>query len=270
MGVGGCSRGGVRKGPGGGRVGVEDKLLDGHDLLAVAELLQLAKERLDLLDEGLPLCALQLTENFLCPGVSTEHQKKFTEELLTDDIVAILVAHQAEQRALAPIVGGGQRRDDVVTLTLFSELDALFDHVAGKLVLRVSEELRHDDLDHARPVLLVAILNDMLDNIVSELVGDEIGSASMKFGQNGFTVDLFTMFQHSLDDTAAVRVSSKSVHLAAEGVDDELHVLRRHTLDGLLNDMVTILVSHALQNMVLQLLHHGGLLVGKDVLEGLI
>lgn len=109
----------------------------------------------------------------------------------------------------------------------------------------------------------------MLDDIVAELVGNQVGGACMELGQNRFTVDLFTVFQHSLDDTAAVRVSCKSVDLTPEGVDDELDILRRHTFDGLLNDVIAILVPHALQNVVLQLLDHGGLLVGKDVLEGL-
>lgn len=62
----GCSRSGVRKMTGSGRVGVEDELLDSYDLLAVAELLQLAEQRLDLLDEGLSLSALELTKDLLC------------------------------------------------------------------------------------------------------------------------------------------------------------------------------------------------------------
>lgn len=69
--VGWRSRGGVRKRAGGRRVGVEDELLNGHNLFAVAELLQLAEQGLDLLNEGLSLLALQLPENLLCPGIST-------------------------------------------------------------------------------------------------------------------------------------------------------------------------------------------------------
>ena len=50
-------------------VRVEDELLDGHDLLAVAELLQLAQQRLDLVNQCLAVGALELTENFLCVGL---------------------------------------------------------------------------------------------------------------------------------------------------------------------------------------------------------
>lgn len=259
---------GVRKSTGGRRVRDEDELLDGHDLFAVAELLQLAEQGLDLLNEGLSLLALQLAKNLLCRELVLGI-RGCAVTVLTDDIVAILVTHQAEQRTLTPLVGRCQRGDDVVSLALLAELDTLLNHIAGELVLGVSKELRHHDLNHAGPILLLAVLNDMLDDVVSKLVGDEVGSASMKLSQNGFTVHLFAVLQHSLDDTAAIGVCSEAVNLAPEGVDDELDILRGHTLDSLLNDMVAILVSHALEDVVLQLLDHGGLLVGEDVLEGL-
>lgn len=269
MRVRGCGGGSVRQRTSGRRVGVEDELLDCHNLLAVAELLQLAQERLDLLDEGLPLCALQLTEDLFYKEVSMRCHAGAREEL-TDDIVSILVAHQAKQRALTPVVGGGQGGDDVVALALVAKLDAFLNHVTGKLVLGVGQKLRHDDLDHAITVLRIAILDDVLDHVVAELVGDEVGSAGMKFSQNGLTVDLLTVLQHALDDAAAVGVCSKAVDLASEGVDDELHILRGHTLDSLLDNVVAILVTHTLENVVLQLLDHSGLLIRENVLEGLL
>lgn len=45
---------------------VEDELLNGHNLLAVAEFLQLAQQRLDLLNQVLSLGAFQLAEYLLC------------------------------------------------------------------------------------------------------------------------------------------------------------------------------------------------------------
>ena len=65
MGVWRGGRGRVRQWTGCGRVWIKYELLDRDDLLAIAKLLQLAKHRLDLLNERLSLCALQLAENFL-------------------------------------------------------------------------------------------------------------------------------------------------------------------------------------------------------------
>lgn len=61
----------------------------------------------------------------------------------------------------------------------------------------------------------------------------------------------------------------QALHLAGEGIDDELYVLGRHPLDSLLHNVVTVLVFDASQNVLLELFHQGRLLVGKDVLQGL-
>jgi len=158
----------------------------------------------------------------------------------------------------------------VVTLTLLTELDTLFDNIASELVLRVCQELGHDNDDHAVAILLVTILNDMLDDIVTELIRDEVGCACMEFTKNRFTINFFAVLEHSLDNPATIRVSCKSVHLATERIDDELDIVRGHSLNRLLNNVVTVLVSNALQHMILQLFDHSGLLVSENVLEGLL
>lgn len=66
MGVRGGGRRGMRQRTSCGRVGVKNELLDGNNLFAVAEFLQLTKEGLDLFDEGFTLCIFQLTKDFLC------------------------------------------------------------------------------------------------------------------------------------------------------------------------------------------------------------
>lgn len=66
MGVRRSGRGGVRQGDGRRRVGVKNELLDGDNLFAIAELLQLAEKGLDLLDEGFTLDIFQLTQHFFC------------------------------------------------------------------------------------------------------------------------------------------------------------------------------------------------------------
>jgi hypothetical protein len=64
-----CSRRGVGHGHSGRAVWVKDKLFDGDDLLAIAELLKLTEEGLDLVNESFTLCLLELTENLFCGGL---------------------------------------------------------------------------------------------------------------------------------------------------------------------------------------------------------
>lgn len=63
MRVGGSGRGSVRQRHGRRGVWVENELFNGDNLLAVAELLQLAEKRLDLVNESFTLCLLELTED---------------------------------------------------------------------------------------------------------------------------------------------------------------------------------------------------------------
>jgi hypothetical protein len=68
--VGGGGRGSVGHGHGRRGVWVEDELFNSDNLLAVAELLQLAEKRLDLVNERFTLCLLELTEDLFFRGVS--------------------------------------------------------------------------------------------------------------------------------------------------------------------------------------------------------
>jgi hypothetical protein len=50
--------------------------------------------------------------------------------------------------------------------------------------------------------------------------------------------------------------------LAFERFNDELNMLRWNSLDGLLDDVVAILILDTLQNVVLELLYELSLLIG--------
>ena len=63
------------------------------------------------------------------------------------------------------------------------------------------------------------------------------------------------MFEHPLDDSGAITMGRESMHLAREGIDDELDVFSRHWFDGFLDDMVAILVTGAFENMMFKFLH---------------
>lgn len=93
---------------------------------------------------------------------------------LTDHIVAVLITHEADQGAVAALVDTRQRANHLPTLGLLAVFNALLDHIAGELVLGVSQELRHHHCDHARPVFIFTILDDMLDDIVAKLIRDQL------------------------------------------------------------------------------------------------
>lgn len=57
--------------------------------------------------------------------------------------------------------------------------------------------------------------------------------------------------------------------MSSERMDDELYMLGGYPLDGLLNDMVTILVFDTWEDMFFKLLDQLGLLIGQNVLESL-
>ena len=241
----------VRKGAARRQARVKNEFLDGDDLLAVAVFLKLAQQRLNLIDESLLFGALKLGEDLL------------------DNIVAILITHQAKQWTFSSLIGQCERGDNVPTLRLLTKLDTLLNHVTGKLVFREHEKLRNHNDDHARTVLLLPILNHVLDDVIAKLVWDEVGRASVQFTKDRLPVFLLAMFEHALDNPASVRVRCKSADLTLERVDDELYVLRRDPLNGLLNDMVAVLVAHAFQHVVFQFLYHRCLLVGKNMFESL-
>lgn len=52
-------------------------------------------------------------------------------------------------------------------------------------------------------------------------------------------------------------------------MDDELYMLGGYPLNGLLDDMVTILVFDTWEDMFFKLLDQLGLLIGQNVLESL-
>ena len=78
------------------------------------------------------------------------------------------------------------------------------------------------------------------------------------------------MFEHSLDHPATVRMDGEMVYLTCKSIDDELDVLWRHTLNGLLNDMVAILILNTFDHLRFEFFDYAGLLVGQDVLKGLL
>lgn len=89
----------------------------------------------------------------------------------------------------------------------------------------------------------------------------------MEFSKDKLSFRFFTVLQHPLNDTASIRMCSETVDLALESIDDELDVLRRDSFDSFLDNMVAILVSHTLKNMMFKFFNHGCLLVSQDMFQ---
>ena len=77
------------------------------------------------------------------------------------------------------------------------------------------------------------------------------------------------MLKHSLNDSAAIRMRGKPMHLPRESVDDELNVLCWYSLDCFLDDMVAVLIFDTFEDVMFKLLDQLRLLVGQNMLEGL-
>jgi hypothetical protein len=91
----------------------------------------------------------------------------------------------------------------------------------------------------------------------------------MKLFQDAGLLMRFAILQNSLNYSAAVRVNRECVYLPLEGFDDESDVLGWDALDGLLDNMVAILVLDALENIRSKFLGKLGLLIGKDMFQSL-
>ena len=120
------------------------------------------------------------------------------------------------------------------------------------------------------PIFLSTVLDHMLCHIIAVLIDDQGRSASVKFVQHGGPGGFFAVFQHALNDSTTIRMHGQAVHLACKCVDDELNMHRRNPLDGLLYDMIAVLIFDAFEHMLFEFSNQLRLLIGQNMLKGLI
>lgn len=75
--------------------------------------------------------------------------------------------------------------------------------------------------------------------------------------------------EKALDDAAAVSVAGELMDLADDGGGDETDVFRGDALNGLLDDVVAVLILDAGEDVALQLFDDADLLIKQDVVEDL-
>lgn len=157
------------------------------------------------------------------------------------------------QIAVPFIIHRGQDIHDLLSLFQVAKLDTRLDYVTGEFVLRVVDEVGRDERDDPVSILLSAMLDDMLCDVVAILIADEVLCATVELLKNCRPSRLDTMFQHALDDPTAIRMLRKLVDLAGKSIDDELYMLCRYTLNCLLYDMIPILIFDASHDLLVLL-----------------
>jgi hypothetical protein len=130
--------------------------------------------------------------------------------------------------------------------------------------------LSSDDFDDLGTIFWLSVFDNMLDDIVSVGIGDEHGGTLMQLFENIGLVVRFAIFKNPLDDSAAVWMACQDMDLASKGFDDKLDMFSWNTLDSFLNNVVSILIFHALENISLKFCDKLSLLVSENMLEGLI
>lgn len=190
---------------------------------------------------------------------------------LTDHIVAVLIAYQILKVAIPFLVDSSQYTDDFLPLLRIAELDASFNHVAGKFVFRIDDEVGYHQCNNGRAILFSTMFDDMLCHIVTVLVHDQVGCASVKLLQDGGPGRLDAMLQHALYDPTAICVFRELAHLSSESIDDELDMHGWYPFNCFLYDVVAVLIldtSHDLF-VLLQLRNQGSLLILQDMFQSL-
>lgn len=124
-------------------------------------------------------------------------------------------------------------------------------------------------MDDFLAIVFLPVFDDVLDDVVAVRVLDQGVGAGVELGEDLALGVFGAVFEHALDYAAAVGVGRERVDVALEGFDDELDVFARDALDCFLDDVVAVLVFDAFEDVAVEFLDEGGLLLCEDVFEGL-
>lgn len=192
------------------------------------------------------------------------------EELL-DDVVAVVISDETEQHGLSlAAVVADNNVNNVVFPAFIGMHEALFHDIACKFVLAVTLQAFEYEFENSLAVRLEAILDHMLSNIIAERVSNQSGHTVVQLCENGLTCRVLAVFQAPLNHAASVGMDTEMLNLASESLEDERDVVGVTTLDGFLNDVISVLVLDAPQNVLFQLADKRSLLIIQNMLESLL
>lgn len=159
---------------------------------------------------------------------------------------------------------------DFGTMFIETMTQAVLHNIGSILMLRIDQNLVDSHIDELQAVFKPSMVHDVLYDIVAVLVLDQNQSTGMELFDNLSSGRLRTVFKHSLDDTTPVRVRGEVLYLALHSSVDEGDMLSGNPLDCFLDDMISVLIFDAFEDVVLQLLDQYCLLIGKNVLKSLL
>ena len=134
---------------------------------------------------------------------------------------------------------------------------------------RKGHEVGIDKVDNGVFVLVGAKQDDTLSDVVAKLIGDESAPALMQFLNDGLLECGTTALQDSLDHAAAILMDGELADLSREGIKDELNMFMCDAFDGLLDDVIAILVLDAFHHEIVELFDKAYLLINEHMLESL-
>ena len=191
------------------------------------------------------------------------------QELL-DHVVSVVVSDQTEQHALPfTIIVAHDHSNNIVLPSFFGVCETLLHNVARELVLAVAFETFEHKLKNSLSVRQEAVLDNMLCHVVAERVTNQGGHAVVQLSENCLSCHFLAVFEASLNDSASICMDTQMLNLASERLEDERYVFGVATLDGLLDDVVPVLILDASQNIFFQFANERGLLIVEYMFKSL-
>lgn len=115
-----------------------------------------------------------------------------------------------------------------------------------------------------------AVFDDMLYNVVPVLIRNQTRHAIAQLRHDCSFFVRSTMLKAPLDDTTAVVMRAQRQYLRREGIEDELDRMRLAGLNCPLDDVVSVLILHASQDVVVQFTDELILLIDQNVFQRLL
>jgi len=197
-----------------------------------------------------------------------------TQDIL-NQVVSELVASDVDERHARAVSAS---LADTVKVTVkelsATNLEALLDNLAGKLVHAVLSSEVEDVVNGMLAVRDGAVLADVLDAPVAELAMSDDINAGKNLVDAGTLVILKAVLEDVLNDKTASLAEGDLVPHAVESLVDVLHDLGRSVgpaeLEQLLPDVASVAVNNRLRDAAKKLVDHGGLVLLRNTVESLL
>merc|ERR1719183_136364 len=160
--------------------------------------------------------------------------------------------------------------DDFSFLVLLENDETLLDNIRRVLAAGEVEWICQDQRHDVLLVLLAAVLEDMLNHVISVGVLNEGMNLLVELVKQRLRLRLRTVFEDALHHAAAVAVNRHVIQPHEKFLDDEPDALRRQGVDALLDDVIPMLVLNAFHDVTGQLIDERDLLVSGDLVENLL